>query len=157
WGAGGSGTSFPHTTTNCADNFTTCSGPREWDSSPSKTTGTFSHTFGSEDAGKTFLYRCQIHPSMQGRIIVQAIGSPTPTPTPVAPTPTPVAPTPTPGAAVGGIGDFPDIDEQPPKTGGSSGDSSAQAYALSGAGVAAVAAVVIAVWYVGRRRHDHPQ
>ncbi|MEE8347565.1 MAG: hypothetical protein V3S20_09475, partial [Dehalococcoidia bacterium] len=98
WGAGGSGTSFSHTTTNCADNFTTCSGPREWDSSPSKTTGTFSHTFGSEDAGKTFLYRCQIHPTtMQGRIIVQAIATPTPTntPTPTTPTPTPTTPTPT--------------------------------------------------------------
>ena len=70
WGAGGSGTAVPHTTTHCADDFTNCNGPREWDSSPSKTTGTFSHTFSTPG---TFIYRCKIHPStMRGRIIVQA-------------------------------------------------------------------------------------
>ncbi len=74
WGPGGAGTAVPHTTTACAEVIftgTLCSPPREWDSSPSKATGTFSHTFGAEDAGQTFLYRCLIHPSfMKGRIIV---------------------------------------------------------------------------------------
>ena len=109
WGPGGSGTVAPHTTTHCADDFMTCSGPREWDSSPATTIGTFAHTFGPEDAGKTFLYRCQIHPStMQGRIMVQAAPTPTPTPTATAAstatpvttlTPTPIAiPTGTPAA-----------------------------------------------------------
>ncbi len=73
WGAGGSGTALPHTTTQCADDFSTCSTPREWTSGASKTSGTFSHTFGPEDSGQTFLYRCQVHPfTMRGRIIVQA-------------------------------------------------------------------------------------
>ena len=72
WGAGGAGTLASHTSTQCADDFTSCGGPREWDSSPSRTAGTFSHTFGPEDAGTTFLYRCQVHPfTMRGRIIVQ--------------------------------------------------------------------------------------
>ena len=83
-----------HTTTNCADDLITCSGPREWDSSPAASTGTFSHTFGPEDAGKTFLYRCQIHPGqMRGQITVIA-AEPTPTPTPTAqatPEPSPQA------------------------------------------------------------------
>ncbi len=93
WGAGGSGTAVVHTTTACADNFGTCSGPREWDSGAAQNSGTFSHTFSPEEAGKTFLYRCQIHPtSMRGRIIVQGAPTPTLAPTP-APTPTPL-PTP---------------------------------------------------------------
>ncbi|MEE8347564.1 MAG: hypothetical protein V3S20_09470 [Dehalococcoidia bacterium] len=88
WGPGGSGTLAPHTVTHCADSLDSCGGARAWDSSPATTTGTFSHTFGPEDAGKTFLYRCQIHPTtMRGRIIVQAIAAPTPTNTPT-PTPT---------------------------------------------------------------------
>jgi len=103
WGPGGSGTLVVHTTTHCADNFTTCGGPKEWDSSPAKTTGTFSHPFGAADAGKTFLYRCEIHPTtMQGRIIVQA-ATPTPTSTPT-PTATPTS-TPTPGPGVDTDGD----------------------------------------------------
>ena len=77
WGAGGSGTAFPHTTTQCADDFTLCSTPREWNSGLSQTSGTFSHTFGPEDSGQTFLYRCQVHTfTMRGRIIVQALPSP---------------------------------------------------------------------------------
>ena len=91
--------SAPHTTTHCADDFTNCGGPREWDSSPETTSGTFSHTFGPEDAGKTFLYRCQIHPvQMRGEITVVAPRAPTPTPTPF-PQPSPealVQPTPQP-------------------------------------------------------------
>ena len=83
--------SAPHTTTHCADDFTNCGGPREWDSSPETTSGTFSHTFGPEDAGKTFLYRCQVHPlQMRGQITVVAPQAPTPTPTPF-PQPSPQA------------------------------------------------------------------
>ncbi len=94
WGPGGSGTDNPHTSTNCADDLNTCGGPREWDSNV-RTSGTFSHTFGPEDAGKTFLYRCQVHPNdMRGQIVVQA--APTPTSVPLPPTPTSVPPPPTP-------------------------------------------------------------
>lgn len=95
WGVSGSGTTFSHTTTNCADNYTSCSGPREWDSGV-QTSGTFSHAFGPEDAGKTFLYLCQIHPlQMRGSITVVAAPTPTPQPTP---TPTP-QPSPVPGSS----------------------------------------------------------
>src|SRR3989304_2836584 len=103
WGPGGAGTTVPHTTTHCADNFSTCSGPREWDSSPSTTSGTFSHTFGPEDAGTTFLYRCQIHPvQMRGQITVVAPRAPTSTPTPTPfPQPSPQGhPKPSPEAFV---------------------------------------------------------
>ena len=75
WGPGGAGTGLSHTTTHCADNLTSCLGPREWDSTPVQTSGTFSHSFGLEDEGGTFLYRCQVHPlTMQGSIIVQFSG-----------------------------------------------------------------------------------
>ncbi len=89
WGPSGAGTAAPHTTTHCADDLTNCDGPREWDSADfSQTSGTFSHSFGPEDAGETFLYRCQIHPfTMRGTITVLA-AEPTPTPTPT-PTLTP--------------------------------------------------------------------
>ena len=97
WGPSGAGTAAPHTTTHCADDLTNCDGPREWDSADfSQTSGTFSHSFGPEDAGETFLYRCQIHPfTMRGTITVLA-AEPTPTPTPTPqPSPGP-SPQPTP-------------------------------------------------------------
>ena len=95
WGPSGAGTAVPHTTTHCADDLTNCDGPREWDS-PAQASGDFSYSFGPEDAGKTFLYRCQIHPfTMRGAITVLAAAStPTPTPTPT-PNP-PLSPQPTP-------------------------------------------------------------
>ena len=65
-----------HTTTHCADNFTTCGGPREWDSANlSQTSGTFSFTFSSPG---TFLFRCQVHPThMRGEITVVDAEPPT--------------------------------------------------------------------------------
>ena len=131
WGSGGSGTGIiPHTTTHCAANLeTTCDGPREWDSSPAKTSGTFSHTFGSEDAGKTFLYRCQVHPStMRGEIIVQGAGG------------------------VGGIGGTAEGVVPQADSAGSTGEASARPpYTIIAA--ASVAAVIIAAgaWYARRR------
>lgn len=106
WGSGGSGTGFSHTTTHCPnDDWPTCSGTREWDSGV-KASGTFSHTFGAEDAGKTFFYRCLIHSTMSGNITVLAQPAPTPTPSPTpepSPQPTsqpsPATATPTPAAA----------------------------------------------------------
>ena len=75
WGPGGAGTGLSHTTSHCADNLSSCLGPREWDSTPVQTSGTFSHSFGLEDEGGTFLYRCQVHPlTMQGSIAVQFSG-----------------------------------------------------------------------------------
>ena len=98
WGPGGAGTGAPHTTTHCADNFTSCSGPREWDSSPAMAAGTFSHTFGPEDAGQSFLYLCQLHPvQMRGAITVlaaQPSPSPQPSPTPSSSPPATATPAP---------------------------------------------------------------
>ncbi len=107
WGPGGAGTALDHTTTHCADDFISCSGPREWDSLdsfPAGTSGPFSHTFGPEDAGKTFLYRCQEHTfTMHGSITVLAAAEPGPAPTPspegspeTSPQPSPPSITPTP-------------------------------------------------------------
>ena len=99
WGPGGSGVGNSHTTTNCADSFTLCGGPREWDSgNPLQTSGTFPHTFGAEDAGQTFLYICQIHPlEMRGRIAVLAAAEPSPSPQ-ASPQASAPAATPTPAA-----------------------------------------------------------
>ena len=128
WGVGGTGTIFRHTTTNCADNFVPCNEPREWDSaSLFQSSGTFSHTFGAEDVGKTFSYRCEIHPlTMRGRIIVQAPPS------------------------VGGITDFPDIDESLADASISSGSSSLLPTALA-SGLAAAVATAASGWYAWRR------
>jgi plastocyanin len=142
WGASGGGTTFIHTTTHCADDFSTCSEPREWDSSPAKTSGTFSWTFGSEDAGKTFLYRCQVHPlTMRGRIIVQGPATPTPAPTPT-PTPTPIP--------VGGIADFPDVEGPAPGSAASYGSSSFLYAALAVGLAAAIVALAGVAWYLRR-------
>lgn len=91
WGPSGAGTAAPHTTTHCADDFTNCDGPREWDSADfSQTSGSFSYSFGPEDAGKSFLYRCQIHPAQMRGVITVLAADPFPTPTPIlTPTPTP--------------------------------------------------------------------
>ena len=101
----------PHTTTHCSDDLETCSEPREWDSSPPTTSGTFSRTFRPEDVGKTFLYRCQVHPTaMRGTITVVAATEPAPAPPPspqaspeptaeiIAPAPGDVQPTAVPSA-----------------------------------------------------------
>ena len=137
WGAGGGGTAIIHTTTHCADNFSTCGGPREWDSSPAKTSGTFSWIVGSEDAGMTFLYRCQVHTlTMRGRIIVQGPATPTPTPTP---------------ASVGGIADFPDVDGPVVGAPGSSDGSSFPYAALAGSVAAGALALAVGAWYARKR------
>ena len=128
WGVGGTGTILRHTTTQCADSFVPCNAPREWDSvSLFQSSGTFSHTFGAEDAGKTFSYRCEIHPlTMRGRIIVQA--------------PPPV----------GGIADFSEIDESLADASISSGSSSFLPTALA-SGLAAAVAIAASGWYAWRR------
>jgi hypothetical protein len=80
------GASAPHTTTECG---ASCDSPvdqsqAQWNSgviSSTTSNRTFSHAFTTPG---TYLYYCQVHPGMQrGRIIVQALGNPTPTPTPV--------------------------------------------------------------------------
>jgi hypothetical protein len=80
------GARAPHTTTECG---ASCDSPvptsqAQWNSSVivgTDSPNTFSHTFTTSG---TYLYYCRIHPDMQrGRIIVQALGNPTPTPTPV--------------------------------------------------------------------------
>ncbi len=81
-----SGASAHHTTTECG---ASCDSPVPrtqalWDSGPivgTDSPNTFSRTFTTPG---TYLYYCRIHPDVQrGRIIVQAVGNPTPTPTPV--------------------------------------------------------------------------
>src|SRR5712692_7335597 len=62
-----------HTTTACSSDFSTCGATQGWDSSPAKSSGTFSHTFGPGDVGKTFFYQCEIHTiNMRGQINVAA-------------------------------------------------------------------------------------
>jgi plastocyanin len=81
--------SVPHTATS-TDGI--------WDSNTIPPGGSFSYTFST--AG-SFLYFCEIHPNMRGRIVVPgAQPSPTPTPT-TSPSPTPtVSPSPTPSPTV---------------------------------------------------------
>ena len=79
-----------HTSTECGDSLGTCPSPHLWESG-TKTSGSFGFTF---DSAGTFLYRCQIHPSvMRGAIVVLAADQPTPTPnftsSPSVPPPTP--------------------------------------------------------------------
>lgn len=89
-----------HTVTECGDNLnpddvSLC--PSSWRfhsgtlprKSPDDAAQTFSVTFTSADAGKTFLYRCEIHPrQMWGSVTVLEVPAETPTPSPT-PTPTP--------------------------------------------------------------------
>lgn len=134
-----------HTSSHCTDNtFTDCSGNL--------------FDFGTGGAGNWLVpggvnntnvyFRCNIHIGMQGLVVV---GSPTtPTPTP-APTPTPV-PTPTPApVSVGGLADFPDIDQSPSEAPGSSEGSSFVLVALVSGLVVALAMFAAGAWYVRMR------
>ncbi len=59
--------SSSHTTTECGGDLDACSQPHLWDS-PVQSAGTFSFSF---DSPGSFVYRCQVHPSvMRGRIAV---------------------------------------------------------------------------------------
>jgi plastocyanin len=58
----------PHTSTACSDgNYNNCAAAQGWDSGVLGNGATFSRTFNT--AG-TFFYRCNVHPSMRGRIEV---------------------------------------------------------------------------------------
>lgn len=91
-----SGVGLPHSTRECG---ASCDNPTMtplWDSTVSHEP-TFQFTFNQ--AG-TFLYRCEVHPSlMRGRIVVQGGPQPTPTATP----PVPATPTPTPPRTPGDV------------------------------------------------------
>lgn len=76
-------------TNNDSAGHTTTSSAALWDSGRLGTGQTFDFTF--TQAG-SFAYICNIHPSMQGTIVVQ--GSPATTATPTTVTPTPVVSTP---------------------------------------------------------------
>jgi hypothetical protein len=131
WGVGGGGTTNSHTTTHCADNLDDCNGPREWDSgNVLQDDGTFAHTFQAEDAGETFLYRCQVHPStMRGRVIVASDGTPQP---------------------VGGFSEREGAGEPPRQTSGPSGGASLP-YVVAGVAAAAIALAAGGL-HVWRRR-----
>ena len=74
-----------HTTTECGGDLDVCPEPHRWDS-PVQVVGTFAFVF---DSPGTFVYRCQIHPTlMRGKITVLSAEQSTPTPPP-APTLTP--------------------------------------------------------------------
>ncbi len=95
WQCVGSGS---HTTTECGGDLDACSQPHLWDSPVQTSGGTFSFAF---DSAGSFVYRCQVHPSvMRGRVTVIG-GQPTATPS-ATPTPSPepsAAATPTPSSA----------------------------------------------------------
>ncbi len=82
----GTGPDNAHTTTECSG---VCGTPDPapkpdplWDSGQVDAPGTFSLTFGPEDAGQTFLYRCETHIfTMHGSVTVLAADEPVPTPT----------------------------------------------------------------------------
>lgn len=92
---------IPHTTTECGASCDSPTSSPLWDSGVMSTGQTFQYTFNTPG---TYLYYCEVHPSLQrGRIIVQGGGGPpTATGEPSSPTATagsggtaPAAPTPT--------------------------------------------------------------
>ena len=86
---------LPHTTTECGDILPSepCPPSRRWDSGTllGGLTTTFPVTFTEADAGKTFLYRCDIHRiQMRGSVTVLAAPEPpSETQPPPSPTSTP--------------------------------------------------------------------
>ena len=131
-----------HTASHCTDDtFTDCSnnlfdfgtGDGDWLIPP-----------GENDSNVYF--RCNVHPFMQGLIVVGNPVSPT---APPSPSPSPTA-SPTP-FSVGGIADFPDIDELPTDAAGSSGSSSLTLAALVSGLMVALAMFAAGAWYARRR------
>ena len=118
-----------HTVTQCTGNGTGCPGGSPGFDSGSLTdppSGYFTQPQHFPIAG-TFFYRCQIHlNSMRG--IVEVVST-----------------------SVGGIADFPDIDESPTDASGSSSGGSSLALAVVSGFVAAVAMLAAGAWYVRRR------
>jgi len=113
-----------HTATHCADDFVTCSGPREWDTG-FVGGGTTSTPQGPFNTSGTFIYRCQLHPlAMRATLIVQEI--------------------------VGGTAERPDLgDAQTPLE---TSESSAGDYAIVAGAIAAGAMVIAAsAWHIRRR------
>lgn len=95
WDSAGAG--LPHTTTECG---ASCDAPTEspiWDSGLIGDGSTFEYTFSEPG---TFLYYCEVHPTLQrGIIIVQG----PPTSTTVPPTATSAPPSPTPAGVIGDV------------------------------------------------------
>ena len=119
-------TGFTHTVTQCSGDGTGCPG-----GSPGFTTNNLIDPTPNyllqpfPDAG-TFFYRCEIHGnSMRGIIEVASV-------------------------SVGGIADFPDIDESPAAASGSSGGPSLTLAVVSGL-VVALAMFATGAWYARRR------
>ena len=91
------GSDLPHTTTECG---ASCDAPTEspiWDSGLIGDGSTFEYTFSEPG---TFLYYCEVHPTLQrGIIMVQG----PPTSTTVPPTATSAPPSPTPAGVIGDV------------------------------------------------------
>jgi hypothetical protein len=105
WDATGS--NLPHTTTACGDS---CDEPTDtplWDSGLLVEGETFEQTFNEPG---TYLYFCQVHPTLQRGIVIVQGAEPSVTPEPptstLAPptiTPTSVPPSPTPPGLIGDV------------------------------------------------------
>ena len=135
-----------HTATNCTDGtFAVCTGNLF-----NFGTGAGDWLIPASANNSNVYFRCNVHPTVMRGLIV--VGSPvTPTPTPIPPPPPTPTPTPEP-VSVGGIADFPDIDQSLADASGSSsgGSSFALAALLSGL-VAALAMFAAGAWYARRR------
>ncbi|MEO8456873.1 MAG: plastocyanin/azurin family copper-binding protein [Chloroflexota bacterium] len=71
-----------HTVTECNDTLTACPPTGGWDSGLLDEGQSYSQTF---DTAGTFNYRCELHPSeMNGKIVVAAVATGTPSPPPSA-------------------------------------------------------------------------
>ena len=141
------GSVLPHTSSHCLDDtFTDCDDNLfDFDGG---TGGNGDWLIPGSVNNSNVYFECNIHAFMQGLIVVGSPGTPTPTP---VPTPTP-APTPTPEpVSVGGIADFPDIDQSPVDGPGSSGGSSFVLAALVSGLAVALAMFAAGAWYARTR------
>ena len=139
------GSVLPHTSSHCLDDtFTDCDDNLfDFDGG---TGGNGDWLIPGSVNNSNVYFECNIHAFMQGLIVVGSPGTPTPTPIP----PPPPTPTPAP-VSVGGIADFPDIDQSPADAPGSSGGSSFALAALV-SGLAVVLAMFAAgAWYARTR------
>ena len=81
-----------HTVTECAGDLGACPEPHLWDSGP-MAAGSFVFTF---DTPGTYVYRCQLHPTLMLGSVTVLAAAPTPSPEPSPAPPPTLAPSPVP-------------------------------------------------------------